>query len=607
MKPSIMKKFLYLFIALVLVLGCDKPTATVKVSGVTISQPSLSLFVGDEAKLTAAVSPSDAEDPSVEWTSSAPSVATVAEGLVKAISKGQAIISVKTRDGGFTAECAVTVEEEIKVISVTGVSLDKTSLEMVVDDKAKLTATVSPSDATNKNVSWRSSDESVATVTGGEITALKPGKATITVVTEDGGFKAECAVSVKDKTHPVTGVALDKNDLTLTIGSTATLSATVSPEDATDKSVSWKSTDETVVKVEDGQLTAVGEGVADVTVTTVDGGYTATCKVTVNDADNVIGYTTSDGEPVYVNLPESLGVLVSNTYVDNIGFLIFEDDVTAIGERAFQAATTLTSITIPSTVTSIGDGAFMGCSSLKSIDIPSSLTSVGESAFSGCISLEKFTGPFATSDGRCLVRDGELIAFAPYGLTAFSVPEGITSIGKSVFSGCESLTTLSLPEGLQTIGQSAFKDCPSLSSITIPSGVEKIPTSAFSGCTSLSEVNIPSSVKTLDRYAFQNCRALSRIVLNEGVSVIGDDCFRSCTSLTIVDLPSTVTRVGNNCFQDCSTLYSVTVRALTPPVLGGSAFRNVPVYCNFNVPEEALEAYKASAWNNYNGRLYPIK
>ena len=687
-----MKKYIALILAILFVAGCVKTIPTEKVTGVSISQPSLSLTVGEQASLSATVTPSDADNQEVVWTSSSPAVATVTDGVVKGISEGKAVITVKTVDGGFTAECSVTVNDKSKVIPVTGIALDKTSLELTVDESVTLTASVSPSDATNKKVSWSTSDGNVVSVKEGKVTALKAGKATVSVVTDDGGFKAECSITVLDKKHPVTGVSLDQTSLNLTVEESATLTATVSPSDATNKNVSWttsdanvasvvegkvnalkagtaiitvitedggfeaecsitvvdkkipvtgvsldrtdisitigsqvsltanvqpedattqtvswSSDDESVVRVDDGIVSGVGVGSAVVTVKTDDGGFTASCSVTVNPSESVIKYTTSDGQPVYVNLPQAIGTLVSNLYVGDIGFLTFEEGILSIGERAFQAADNLTGIEIPASVMSIGNGAFMNCSSLQSIVLPPSVTSVGESAFTGCTSLKSFSGAFASDDGRCLIDGGKLIAFAPAGLTEFSVPSEVTSIGKAVFSGCYSLSSLTLPDGLTEIGPAAFRGCSSLTSIEIPAGVERIPTSAFEGCEILSEVNIPSSVKVIEQYAFMSCRSLQRIILPEGVETLGDDCFRMSTSLTIVDLPSTVNRVGNNCFYDCLSLYSVTVRASVPPQLGSSAFRNVPVYCNFNVPADSMEAYQASSWNNYNGRLFPIE
>jgi uncharacterized protein YjdB len=125
------------------------------------------------------------------------------------------------------------------VIAVTGISLSQTSVSLEVGGKVSLTATVSPSDATDKTVTWTSSNSSVASVSGGVVTAAAEGTTTITA--SAGGKSAKCEVTVKRKVVDVTGVSLNKTDLTLYPGETSQLEATVSPSDATDKTVTWTS------------------------------------------------------------------------------------------------------------------------------------------------------------------------------------------------------------------------------------------------------------------------------------------------------------------------------------------------------------------------------
>ncbi len=169
-------------------------------------------------------------------------------------------------------------------VSVTGVTLDKDSLTLTEGNTAQLTATVKPDNATNKNVTWTSSDETVATVTDGLVTALKEGTATITVTTEDGSKTATCAVTVTAATVPVTGVTLSQTQASLYYNrtpNTLTLTATVAPDNATNKAVTWTSSNPSVATVENGVVTAVAPGTAVITATAADGGFTATCAVTV--------------------------------------------------------------------------------------------------------------------------------------------------------------------------------------------------------------------------------------------------------------------------------------------------------------------------------------
>ena len=172
--------------------------------------------------------------------------------------------------------------------SVTGVSLNKTELPLAVDGTEKLKATVEPDTATNKNVSWSSDDPSIATVAqDGTVTGKKVGTATITVTTEYGSYTAKCIVTVTATSIPVTGVTLNTTWLSLAVGGTETLTATVKPTNATNKAVTWTSSNTSVATVNNGVVKGVTAGMATITVTTVDGGHTAKCTVTVTKPESV--------------------------------------------------------------------------------------------------------------------------------------------------------------------------------------------------------------------------------------------------------------------------------------------------------------------------------
>ena len=188
-------------------------------------------------------------------------------------------------------------EKEPPVIAVDSVTVSPSTLNMTEGDTQKLQASVSPSDATDKTVTWSSSANEVASVDqNGKVTALKAGTATITVTTKDGGKKATCAITVKAKVIPVTGVTLDASAMEVDEGFSFMLTATVNPDNATDKSVTWSSSDAAVATIsQTGEVTAVKKGTATITVTTNDGGKTATCAVTVKRP------TTEGGNEGYGN------------------------------------------------------------------------------------------------------------------------------------------------------------------------------------------------------------------------------------------------------------------------------------------------------------------
>ncbi len=293
---------------------------TIPVRGISLDKTSLILGVGEKYTLIPSFSPSDATGKHVTWTSSNDSVAAVdITGKISAVSPGAATITVTTVDGGFTEYC--DVEVRTAVVPVTGVTLDKTALSLTVGQTSQLNATVAPSDATGKHVTWTSSNDSVAAVDiTGIISAVSPGDARITVTTVDGGFTAYCDVEVRSAVVPVTGVSLDKTALSLTVGQTSQLNATVAPSDATGKHVTWTSSNDSVAVVDiTGIISAVSPGDARITVTTVDGGFTAYCDVEVRVAPAPVTGVTLDNPSLSILVGQSrrLGATVWPVYATN--------------------------------------------------------------------------------------------------------------------------------------------------------------------------------------------------------------------------------------------------------------------------------------------------
>jgi len=261
-------------------LTVNEAMITVPVTGVTLNPLTLSLIAGNTAILTAEVTPDNATNPAVTWSSGNTNVATVSDGVVTAHAAGTAVITVTTVDGNKTATCAVTVQAA--AVPVTGVTLNHSALTLTAGNTTVLTAEVTPDNATNKNVTWSSGNTNVATVSDGVVTAHAPGTVVITVTTVDGNKTATCVVTVQAASVPVTGVTLNHSTLTLIIGNTEILTATVTPSNATNPAVTWSSSNTNVATVSGGTVTALAVGTATITVTTVDGGKTATCAVTVN-------------------------------------------------------------------------------------------------------------------------------------------------------------------------------------------------------------------------------------------------------------------------------------------------------------------------------------
>ena len=370
--------------------------------------------------------------------------------------------------------------------------------------------------------------------------------------------------------------------------------------------------------------------------------------------NNEIWYTSSDGKVVKpcIEGKDIFGAEIeSNTYEGGKGIIKFNGDVTAIGELAFNRCSNLTSVTIPNSVTTIGrdafycceslksvtipnsvttigDGAFYRCSSLTSVTIPNSVTTIGEYVFFNCSSLKEFKSKFASPDGRCLIIDGELVTFAPAGISEYTIPNSVTTIGDWAFNYCESLTSVTIPNSVTTIGENAFYGCSSLTSVTIPNSVTVIGFGAFAYCESLTSVIIPNSVTTIGDGAFVGCRNLkefkggsafingrcliingklvafapagiTKFTIPDSVTTIGEYAFCECDSLTSVTIPNSVATIGNDAFSFCDSLTSVTIpNSVT--TIGGEAFSGCESLNSVTIPNSVttIEDYAFCECNN---------
>lgn len=258
----------------------------VKSTSVKLNKTAITINDGASAQLAATVAPSNTSNKAVTWTSSNTKVVKVySNGKIYGVAPGKATITCKTQDTGKIAKCTVTV----KAVVPTSVKLNKTSVNINNNKTLQLTATVYPSNATNKAVRWSSSNSSVVYVnSNGVIKGLKPGKsAVITCTTVSGQKVAKCTVKVNP--IKVTKVTLNRTSVTVAPGKTITIVPTVYPSNATNKSVQWTSNNTKVATVNSkGVVTGKSNGKAIIGCVTNDGGFVAVCTVTVKTV-NVIG------------------------------------------------------------------------------------------------------------------------------------------------------------------------------------------------------------------------------------------------------------------------------------------------------------------------------
>ena len=254
-------------------------TIHIPVESLSLNYTATSLNVGGKINLVANVLPENADNKTISWISSNPSVASVSlEGIVSAISPGDAVIYAKSDDNSNVFQaCEVTVHQPLQSISFNHKQITLTAGQIYNG----LTVSYYPATADNKNVIWQSTNDDVATVdSAGKITANKGGEAKVTVISvENNDITDECMITV---VQPVTGIFINKSSVELTEDESELLVATIIPEDASNNNVNWTSSDISVAMVSpDGTVYGIKAGQATIMATTVDGGFVALCKVTV--------------------------------------------------------------------------------------------------------------------------------------------------------------------------------------------------------------------------------------------------------------------------------------------------------------------------------------
>ena len=526
-------------------------------------------------------------------------------------------------------------EQEIPVSSV---SINKATVDLTIGETVQLSATVAPADATQKTISWSSSNQSVATVDNGKVAAIAEGSASITA--SCGGKSATCMVSVKKAVVAVTAVVLNKESLSLQKGESEVLIATVKPDDATDKTVTWSSMDSSIADVEqNGKVTAISSG--STTIVAKAGDCTAKCEVTVVSPSLSVLYKTSSGsltelytkegvkenhassEPGWneiilepgitsfkewfrenndvnnVVVPEGIESISSSalSMCRNLERVILPESLLTIGASAFHGCIKLPEISIPGKLVSIGFGAFNNCQSLTSITIPDSVESIGEAFLSVCLNLTNINGE------RFYIRDGTLLAFAPVGITSTTLPEGIERIGENVFAACSELSEIYLPSGLISIGNKAFTEA-GLKSVLIPDTVTDLGESAFYGCKQLETITLSNSITSIGWGTFGWCKTLRSLTIPDSVLSIENGAFYVCDNLKYLSLGSGVTTLGGFIVDSCPNLLYINLRSTVPPTIDEGTFDEKPEF-TFFVPTANLESYRnATGWSNFATSIY---
>ena len=450
-------------------------------------------------------------------------------------------------------------------------------IEIIEGESAVLSASVSPEAASDRAVAWSSSDRSVATVDkAGTVHGLRPGTATVTATAE--GKSGTCAVTVKAKAVNVTEVTLDRTELTLTEGETGTLTATVKPDNADNRKVTWIS-DKTDVATVDGagKVTAVKAGEAVVTVTTEDGGKTATCKVTVKaKAVPVTG--------VEVN-PWAVTLSVRGT--SKLSYTIRPADATNQNVKWESESPSVATVDSEGNVQGVAAGTAKICVTTEDGGFKSYCTVTvkkAESKFEvGGLWYEYYYAPnlarvIPDPDGIKYGGNISIPGQIEYGGITYSVYQ----IGSHAFYECADLKSVTLGEGIEYIDAYAFYNCPNLERITFSSTMNSFDTGnpVFVRCPKLEIVTTPKTSESQRYYFYTHDGALYRhcyysaytgtfrketealswlpekttgvFAIKDGVEVI-DDFSLSLTGIDKIIIPESVKYIGPKFFNDSKT------------------------------------------------------
>ena len=578
-------------------ISCNSP---LYVTYISVSPSSISLYKGETTYISANVTPSNATNPNVEWTSNNTSIATVDNnGKVSAVGVGNTKIRCSAVDGsGKYGECHVTVKEPI---AVTNISLSKSSISIAINESYRLIETVSPSNATNKSVAWKSQNTNIATVDyNGNVTGKSAGKTKIVCSSTDGtNIQAECDVEVYKVN--ATGVSLNKSSAKVNINETLQLTATVSPSNASDKSITWKSDNTSIATVSSsGLVKGIAEGKTTIRATTSNG-KSATCEVTVKKVE-ATSISLPSSKNVYIG--ETVTLTYTMTPSNAMSSVTWKSADTSIANVSSSGVVTgkkegSTNITVTTdngksasckvyvepkpidptkiSFSSSSCNVEVGYSTkirytlepenaTTTITWKSSDTSIATVSSDGIVKgIKQGTAKITatTANGLSASKWIDVGGFTDgtyfYGTSSddLDVTYRVTDINAKtceVFSCNEDAKNIVIPSSVMgykvtSIRDLAFNHC-KVETVVLPNSIIDIGSQAFNRCNSLMSITIPNSVTDIGSRAFFYCENLESATLPNSITRIEECLFMGCKSLTNISGYNNVEYIGSNAFYD---------------------------------------------------------
>ena len=576
---------------------------------------------------------------SIFWESSNDIIVTVdQQGRIKGVSSGKAEITVTS--GNASASCSI----EVIPLNATSVTLNSSKEEILEGSEIQLVATLEPEKIFDKTIIWESGDTDIATVSKtGIVKGISVGSTYVKAT--NGEVSATCEITVLPV--PSTGIIIDIAESDLLLGSTIQLTATVQPENATDKTITWISDNNDIISVTDtGLVTGLSLGSGIVTATNSD--FSASCEINVIpvpasgiilsiENENIrIGGTstiTATVEPSNTTYPE----VTWSSSDENIATISPEGVIKGISEGVVTFTATCGSVQASCEIMvkdiQVGDEfTFEGINYvITSKDEMTCSTKTGSASSPGNnVTTETLSIP---SVAIGFEREFQVAVIGAYSfndnnISIINLPETIESIGAHAFDGCASLTEINIPANVTTMGVYAFNNCTALQNIELPN-LTTINSYLFSGCTSLSELTIPGSVNTISPTAFYGCTGIESLILadsenpieiasgtftslpvsnlyigrnwssavnsgafpesvesvtlGENVTTLAPYAFANLSKLQTITLPENLTTIPEYAFTGCISLTGITLPASVSSI-GTSAFYGCSSLESINIP-----------------------
>ncbi len=482
---------------------------------------------------------------------------------------------------------------------ITEIDFETDSLTMMVGDTNTLVPTIVPSETQPSQLSWASSDLSVATISAdGVVTAIAPGETDITASFME--ISTSCHIVVKKAI-----VELDKNKININIGDEIQLNVNVLPTpDISGENPVWRSSDNAIAVVSNNGLVK-GMAVGTTTITATYMGVVASCTVKVSEPPITISL---DNHNVRINEGELFNITPTSSPID-VTFTANVMDTTVAICRVLNSKIN---------ILGIGGGEtllIVGANNSNVVTDTCRITVVSESGIFAIDGIQYAKNENGNSVTVTYRNDENSFADNYAGLTSAVIPEEITydgdnyqvtAIGNNAFRKCTSLGEVVIPSSVKEIGELAFYNCTALTSISIPESVEQLGRGAFGSCTQLQHITVH-----LDNPAFDsrdNCNAIietanntlvvgsNNTVIPQSVTAIGNDAFSGYSQLTAIQIPSSVTSIGNGAFYSCRGLAQIQLPNSVVSI-GNNAFKLCTGLNNVNLPQ-SVTTIGNSAFNS---------